>query len=154
MIKIFAALLLCPVAHLCALEFQGITIKNQTDFTKAIQGTYSSDLDYGTAHGAKWNKFELQFAKDMGLRIRGMTETTLMKGKDFDGPETYIFEKIDGEQVFLRYKASPVTSGEEPETPVQIIVTFDGPIMIQRLISDVPAGSKLPREQTLYWRIK
>ena len=154
MSKIITALLLFPLMNLCALEFQGITIKNQEDFTKAIQGTYSSDLAYGTAHGEKWSKPALQFGKDMGLRIRGLTETVLMKGKDFDDPETFIFDKIEGERVYAHYKLSPAAAGEDPEIPVQIIFSFDGPVLIQKLISDLPPGSKLPREETLYWRIK
>ena len=148
------ALLLVPAIQLFALEFREVTITDQATFTKAIQGNYAWDLDYGTAHGHKWNQYELKLCPTMRMTIQGLTATTFIKGEKAGDPDKFVFDKIEGEKVYLRYEPSPVESGEAPEPPRKVIMAFDGSIMLITTIRDLPVGSRQRREIKEYWKIK
>ena len=152
--KRLVALLLVPVMHLCALEFQGVTIKDRDTFARATQGDYLWDLDYGTAHGVKWKKAELKLCPTMQMTIKGLARTDFVKGEQAGDPTKYVFDKIEGNQVHLHYAPLPVASGEAPEIPCKIIFTFDGSVMIITTIRDLPAESRQVREIREYWRLK
>ena len=148
------ALLLVTTMQLFALEFQGVKITDQATFTKAIQGNYTWDLEYGTAHGHKWNKYELKLCPNMRMTVQGLAATTFVNGEKVGDPAKYVFDKIEGEKVYLHYEPSPVDSGEAPQSPSKVIMAFDGSVMLITVIKDLPAGSREPREMKKYWKVK
>ena len=147
-------LTLLPLLQVMALEFQGVTITDQATLTKAIQGNYTWDLDYGTAHGEKWKKAELKLCPTMLLTMQGLTATTFIKGEKAGDPDKFVFDKIEGEKVCLHYEPSPVEPGEAPLPPSKVIMAFDGSVMLITTIRDLPAGSRQVREIREYWKIK
>ena len=147
-------LALLPLLQVMALEFRGVTITDQATLTKAIQGNYTWDLDYGAAHGEKWKKAELEMGPTMRMSMRGLVATNFVKGEQVDDPEKFVFDKIEGEKVYLHYEPSPAKPGEAPLPPSKVIIAFDGSVMLITTIRDLPAGSRQVREIREYWKIK
>ena len=150
----FVALLLIPAIHLFALEFRGVTITDANTLTKAIQGNYAWDMDYGAAHGKKWNKTELKLGPNTRMTMRALAATTYINGEQAGDPLKYVFDKVEGNKIYLHYEPSPETSGEGPELPSKVIMEFDGSVMMITTIRDLPTGSRQIREIREYWGIK
>ena len=84
------ALLLVPAMQLFALEFQGVKITDQATFTKAIQGNYAWDLDYGTAHGHKCGASgpaEAKYSSGNGFSANGRASVTAQFELPFVGSQ-------------------------------------------------------------------